>query len=105
MQRLIQAVEAEVHEHPLWIPFQRRFPGWDIRFAVMDDDEFIDWDDKIIWLAMWRWPDPFTRCAHAVAHAVLHYGTRREFTEAECREADDLGACWLIQAAAVTRAA
>lgn len=100
--RLIQVCDEEIQKHPLWKAFNKCMPGWRIRFCEMDDDcdERICWDSKIIWLAMWRHPDPETRAAHAVAHVRLHYGILRPFTDEECRQADDLAACWLICTAA-----
>lgn len=105
IQKLIQVVEEEIREHPLYADFRKAFPGWQIRFCEMDDDEVICWDTRVIWLAMWRWPDPYRRAAHAVAHLKIHGHVGREFTDDECSAADDLGQCWLIGTAAVTRAA
>lgn len=99
--RLTRVCEEEIRSHPLWLEFQKCLPGWQIRFREMDDDERICWDTTTIWLAMWRWPGPDRRAAHAVAHVKLHYGTTREFTEEECAAADDLGQCWLSYTAAL----
>lgn len=99
IERVLAALEAWVHTDPSWGRFQEGCgKGWDIRFRVMDPDEAIDWRNKIIWLAVWRWPDPMFRTCHAVGHLKMHYHAE-VFTEEMCQEADEFAVYWLAMTA------
>lgn len=87
---LIAITERWVKGDPRWERFQRSFgKGWDLTFVIMDDtDERICWGRRMIYLAMFRWPDPLYRAAHAAAHVKAHWGAEY-FTEAQCEFADE----------------
>jgi hypothetical protein len=89
-------LEAFVKSDPSWLVLQDSYgPAWDIRFNAMADfDEAIDWRNKIIWLAAWRWPDPLFRAAHAFRHVHAHAGASM-FTEEMCQEADEFATFWV----------
>lgn len=104
---LAALTENWIRTDPRWGLFQRACGrGWDVRFAVMPDgiDEAIDWRNKVMTLAMWRWPDPKTRVAHTVWHVLLHEGAEW-FTDEMCQEAEERAMFWLLVTAAPMLAA
>lgn len=85
---LIAVTEEWVKEDPRWQQFRQSFgEGWDLKLVIMDEDEKICFDSKIIYLPMFRWPDPKFRAAHAVAHIKYHWGAAY-FTVKQCDYAD-----------------
>lgn len=95
LAQLIKDTENWVKSDPRWALFQAGCgKGWDIRFREQAADEVIDWNRKIAWLAMFRWPDPIWRSVHLVAHIRDHPNTLRPFTEEEESYADDFAHFW-----------
>lgn len=83
-----------VHADPRWTLFADAWPGWQISFAHMTEDEGIDWDNRIIWLNC-HVADPLFRAAHAAAHLKLHYGVRGSFTDRQEDDASWHALMWL----------
>jgi len=89
-------LEALIHGDQRWAQFEKAWPGWDLHFAAMDDDdEVIDWNTKTIWLNCHA-PDPIFRAAHAVAHLYLHPKHRSDsWTEQQEADASWMASMWL----------
>lgn len=103
-ESVITALEGELKASPLWVRFQAGCPGWDLRFRIMDHrDEIIDWNHKIIWLAMFRWPDPIFRWMHAEAHVRYSYGQLVDWTPDQERYADEFATYELALSGGILR--